>query len=65
MSKPRDIHQELADAAWDLACQRATEEGDVDIDYDYPLMEQWTSEYYLELCKEEGIEPDPNYYVEE
>lgn len=61
----RNIHQDLADQAWELACQRATEEGDVDIDYDYPLMEAWTTEYYLELCKEEGIEPDENYYISE
>lgn len=57
----RNIHQELADAAWDMACQRAEEEGDVDIEYDYTLMEKWTTEYYLELCKEEGIEPDEAY----
>ena len=48
----RDIHQDLADQAWELACERATEEGDVDIDYDYTLMEAWTTEYYLELCKQ-------------
>lgn len=61
----RNIHQELADAAWDMACQRAEEEGDVDIDYDYTIMEAWTTEYYKELCKEEGIEPDPRYSGEE
>lgn len=57
----RNIHQDLADAAWEMACQRAEEEGDVDIEYDYTLMEKWTTEYYLELCKEEGIEPDEAY----
>lgn len=56
-----NIHQELADMAYDLACQRATEEGDVDIDYDYPIMEAWVEEYYRELCKERGIEPSPDY----
>lgn len=61
----RDIHQDLADQAWELACQRATEEGDVDIDYDYPLMEAWTEEYYKELCKEEGIIPSPEYISQE
>ena len=55
------LHQDLADQAWELACQRATEEGDVDIEYDYPLMEKWTTEYYLDLCKQEGVEPDEAY----
>ena len=57
----KQLHQDLADQAWELACQRATEEGDVDIDYDYPLMEKWTTEYYLELCKQEGVEPNEAY----
>lgn len=56
-----DLHAALYDQAYELACQRATEEGDVDIDYDYPLMDAWCEEYYRELCKEEGIEPSPEY----
>ncbi len=56
-----DLHAALADEAYDMACQRAREEGDVDIDYDYTLMEDWTEEYYKALCKEEGIEPSPDY----
>ena len=63
--KDSNIHQELADQAYELACQRATEEGDVDIDYDYSIMEAWTDEYYKELCKEAGITPDPAYLCEE
>ena len=60
--KDQDIHQILADTAYEMAVQRANEEGDVDIDYDYPLMEAWTEEYYIALCKDEGIEPSP-YYI--
>ena len=63
--KDPNIHQELADQAYELACQRATEEGDVDIDYDYSIMEAWTDEYYKELCKEVGLTPDPAYLCEE
>jgi len=60
--KGQDIHQILADSAYEMAVQRANEEGDVNIDYDYPLMEKWTEEFYLYLCKQEGIEPSPLYY---
>ena len=56
-----DLHAALADTAYEMACQRAREECDVDIDYDYPLMETWCIEYYKELCQEEGIDPDPQY----
>lgn len=55
------LHQELADKAYELACQKVNEEGDVDIDYNYVIMEMWVEEYYKELCKEEGIEPSPEY----
>ena len=60
--KGQDIHQILADSAYEMAVQRANEEGDVNIDYDYPLMEKWTEEFYLDLCEQEGIEPSPLYY---
>ena len=57
----KELHAALYDQAYELACQRANEEGDVDIDYDYSLMEAWCEEYYRELCKDEGIEPSPDY----
>ena len=60
--KGQDIHQILADSAYEMAVQRANEEGDVNIDYDYPLMEKWTEEFYLYLCNQEGIEPSSLYY---
>ena len=57
----KELHAALYDQAYELACQRANEEGDVDIDYDYSLMEAWCEEYYRELCKDEGIEPSSDY----
>ena len=57
----KELHATLYDQAYELACQRASEEGDVDIDYDYSLMEAWCEEYYKELCRDEGIEPSREY----
>ena len=36
---------ELIDEAYEWAYQRANEEGDVDIDYDYVIIERWVDEY--------------------
>jgi hypothetical protein len=40
----------MDDAIWEEAYEwallRATEEGDVDIDYDYDIIERWMDEYY-------------------
>lgn len=63
MKDSMELHQALYDEAYELACQRAREEGDVDIDYDYEIMEAWTDEYYKVLCAEEGIEPHPDYAI--
>lgn len=57
----KELHQVFYDQAYELACQRAREEGDVDEAYDYPLLEAWTDEYYREICKDEGFEPDPDF----
>jgi len=57
MRNPKVLREILREEAYEWACQRANEEGDVDIDRDYELMEAWEEEYYQELCKEEGIEP--------
>lgn len=56
-----ELHQSLYDQAYELACQKANEAGDVDINYDYDIMEAWCEEYYIELCAEEGIKPNPKY----
>lgn len=56
-------HQELYELAYEWACQRAVEEGDVDIDRDYTIMDVWQDEYYRELCKERGVEPDARYLL--
>ena len=47
-----DFETDLWEEAYELACQRAREEGDVDIDRDYTLMEAWTDEYYEALYQE-------------
>lgn len=57
MRNPKVLREILREEAYEWACQRANEEGDVDIDRDYEIMEAWEEEYYQELCKEEGIEP--------
>lgn len=51
------MHPDIWDEAYECACQRAHEEGDIDVDKDYTIMEQWQEEYYLDLCKNVGIEP--------
>ena len=43
--------KDLWDEAYDLACQRAREEGDVDPERDYDLFEKWVQEYYEDLRK--------------
>lgn len=63
MNPYADKYDELWDAAYDLACQRANEEGDVDPDYDYELMEAWEEEYFISLCEDEGLDPYASDYV--
>lgn len=49
------MKEDLWEEAYEWACQRAREEGDVDIDRDYAIMEAWQEEYYnylIELEKE-------------
>lgn len=58
-----DKYAVLYDEAYEMACQRATEEGDVDLDYDYDLMEAWTEEYFIDLCNEAGLDPYKSDYV--
>lgn len=51
-----EIDEALMEEAYRWAVQRAQEEGDVDIDRDYVIMEKWQEEYYQWLCqmKNEG-----------
>lgn len=46
--------RDLWDEAYELALERANEEGDVDIDYDEELISAWAKEYYdyLKRAKE-------------
>ena len=41
-----DEDRYLWDEAYEWACQRASEEGDVDLDYDEELIFAWADEYY-------------------
>lgn len=43
--------------AYEWACQRAREEGDVDIDHDYEIIEAWQEKHYEWICNDEGVEP--------
>lgn len=47
------MKMDLWEQAYELACQRANEEGDVNIDTDYALIETWQEEYYNDLIKGE------------
>ena len=40
--------------AYEWALLRATEEGDVDIDYDYDIIERWMDEYYNYITNQKG-----------
>ena len=40
-----DFYEYFYEEAYEYACQRAEESGDVDIDYDYEIMEAWIDEY--------------------
>ena len=44
----------LWDAAYEWAYQRANEEGDVDIDKDYNIIDAWAEEYYNYFMSQEG-----------
>ena len=45
----RDEEDYLWEQAYDLAYQRASEEGDVDLDRDEELVDAWADEYYKHL----------------
>ena len=59
----RDIFDILWDEACELARQRANEEGDIDIDTDYTLMEEWQEEYFIDLCQQYELNPYDSEYV--
>ena len=44
----------LWDEAYEWAYQRANEEGDVDLDYDYDIIDKWAEEYYDYLINQKG-----------
>ena len=49
-----DEDRYLWEEAYEWACQRAREEGDVDPDYDEDLIYAWADEYYDYLTKQKG-----------
>ena len=59
----RDIFDILWDEACELARQRANEEGDINIDTDYTLMEEWQEEYFIDLCQQYELNPYDSEYV--
>lgn len=48
------MREDWLEEAYEWAYQRAHEEGDVDIDNDYVIIEAWVDEYYDYLCKTRG-----------
>lgn len=48
------MKEDLWEEAYEWACIRACEEGDVDIDKDYAIIEKWQEEYYQWLLAQEG-----------
>ena len=40
------MEEAIWEEAYEWACQRACEEGDVDIDRDYSIIDAWAEEYY-------------------
>ena len=49
-----DPNDALWDEAYEWAYQRASEEGDVDIDRDDELIHAWTEEYYEYMINQKG-----------
>lgn len=45
-------HDALLEEAIEWAHQRAIEEGDVDIERDYPIIEEWIEDYITTAIKE-------------
>lgn len=55
--KAPKVHEDLWWEAEEWAELRASEEGDVDIDRDYDILEAWQEKHYLWLCEQKGVEP--------
>jgi len=49
-----DENDPLWEEAYELAYQRAREEGDVDLDYDEDLIHAWAEDYYDYLINLKG-----------
>lgn len=48
---PLDTQTSIYEEAYAYVYQRAAEEGDVDIDVDYPIVDKWFDEYIVECMK--------------
>lgn len=57
-----DLFAALWEEAIEQARIRALEEGDVDIDKDYALIEQWTQENFQHYCQLEGLDAKESGY---
>ena len=49
--------------ACQMALQRAHEEGDVNVDVDYEIMERWEEEYFIRFCDRYQLDPIKSDYV--
>ena len=61
------VESKIFDILWEASCelaiQRAHEEGDVDIDRDYALMEKWEEEYFINFCNRYELDPIKSDYI--
>jgi len=64
---PEGVFDVKFEALWNEAVewaeQRAREEGDVDIDTDYEILEKWEEENFIFLCEREGLDPHLSKYM--
>lgn len=56
-------YDKIWEEAYEYAIQRAHEEGDVNPDVDYEIIEFWEKRYFIAACINEGLDPYESRYV--
>lgn len=56
-------YNEIWEDAYEYALQRAREEGDVNPDVDYKIIEFWEKQYFITACVNEGLDPYGSRYI--
>lgn len=64
---PKGVFDVKFDALWEeareMAEQHAREEGDVNIDEDYEILERWQEQNFIYLCEREGLDYHLSKYM--